>query len=233
MNPQDVALDGSGSIFVDDTSNNRISQFATAGPGFTQAFGFGVDTGASAFQICTTASKCQPGLSGSGTGQLNNPQGMTVDCRGGIWVADLSNNRVQRFGEPGIAPFPCPKPEEPPPGRPVVAALKCKGKPATVSGTGAADRLRGSARADVIVAGAGNDKVNGLGGNDLVCAGAGNDRVSGGGGKDSLNGEGGNDRLAGDAGNDSLSGGAGADTLLGGGGKDKLSGGAGRDKQTQ
>ena len=230
FNPQDVALDGSGAIFVDDTSNNRISQFATAGPGFTQAFGFGVDTGASAFQICTTASKCQLGLSGSGTGQLSNPEGMTVDCRGGIWVADLTNNRVQRFGEPGIAPFPCPKPEAPTPPGGGSPTEKCKGRPATLTGTAAADRLRGTSRADVIFAGAGNDKVDGLGGNDLVCAGGGKDKVSGGAGNDKLNGEGGSDRLLGGAGKDSLNGGAGADILIGGAGKDRLSGGAGKDR---
>ncbi|MGH2956712.1 MAG: NHL repeat-containing protein [Solirubrobacterales bacterium] len=105
--PTGVGIDGTGNLNVVDTNNNRISAFATAGPSFTRAFGWGVDTGAMAFEVCTTASGCQVGSSGGGVGQLSFPTGLGIDCRGAVWVADTSNNRVQRFGEPGTPLPPC------------------------------------------------------------------------------------------------------------------------------
>ncbi len=81
----------------------------------------------------------------------------------------------------------------------------------SVTGTSAADLLRG---------GDGNDTLNG---------GAGADRLEGGNGDDILNGDAGNDILIGDAGNDILFGGEGNDILNGGSGDDILRGGSGND----
>jgi RTX calcium-binding nonapeptide repeat (4 copies)/LVIVD repeat len=94
---------------------------------------------------------------------------------------------------------------------PLPQAGTCKGKTATVVGTGAADNLVGTTGKDVVAALGGNDKVNGKGGRDLVC---------GGGGKDRLRGKGGNDKLFGQAQNDKLNGGGGRDRCVGGGGND-------------
>jgi glucose/arabinose dehydrogenase len=111
--------------------------------------------------------------------------------------------------QPAIGPFPC-NPQ------PVAAAPPtCKGKPTTLAGTDAADRLNGTPAADVIAALGGNDKVSGLAGNDRICGGPGRDKLIGGKGNDRLFGE------------------AGRDTLKGGPGNDKLKGGAGKDKQVQ
>jgi sugar lactone lactonase YvrE len=53
------------------------------------------------------------GASGSAVGQLLNPQGLSIDASGGLWVSDLGNNRIQRwtsglaqlsFGETGENP---------------------------------------------------------------------------------------------------------------------------------
>ena len=96
-----------------------------------------------------------------------------------------------------------------------LSGCTCKGKPATIIGTAAADKLSGTPAADVVAALGGNDKVSGLAGNDTICGGAGKDTLKGGKGNDKLFGE------------------AGKDTLTGGPGKDKLKGGAGRDKQIQ
>jgi tripartite motif-containing protein 71 len=112
--PWGVALDGTGGVYVSDQTNNRVSVFAAAGPSFTHAFGWGVDTGASAFEVCTTASSCQAGIFGGGAGQLSGPLGVAVDCRGAVWVADNGNQSVQRFGELGTPLPPCP-PAPPPP----------------------------------------------------------------------------------------------------------------------
>ncbi len=72
----------------------------------------------------------------------------------------------------------------------------------TLTGTSAADILRG---------GDGNDLIRGL---------AGADRLYGNGGDDTIDGGSGNDLIYGNAGNDRIIGGAGADTLTGGSGAD-------------
>ena len=98
----------------------------------------------------------------------------------------------------------------------------CEGRPATVIGTAAADRLTGTRGPDVIVGLGGADRISGLGGADVVCAGPGDDVVSGGAGNDTLLGQAGRDRLDGGRGRDRLRGGAGLDRLVGGPGRDRL-----------
>jgi hypothetical protein len=89
------------------------------------------------------------------------------------------------------------------------ARPKCQGRRATVVGTKANDRIRGTRRADVIVAKGGNDRINGRGGKDVICAGDGDDVVMGGGGADRLDGGPGSDVLSGGPGNDFIGGGTG------------------------
>jgi DNA-binding beta-propeller fold protein YncE len=119
--PRAATLDGAGGLYVAEQSNNRVSVFDTTGPSFTRAFGFGVDTGASAFEVCTTASTCQVGLSGSGVGQLNSPFGAVTDPCDAVWVADTNNGRLQRFGEPSCLPA-SPSPSVPPAAAPAATA---------------------------------------------------------------------------------------------------------------
>ncbi|MFN8151953.1 MAG: hypothetical protein U0R24_12620 [Solirubrobacterales bacterium] len=87
----------------------------------------------------------------------------------------------------------------------------CEGKDATVTGTDAAELLRGTPGNDVIYAGGGGDVVRAGGGKDIVCGGA---------GKDDLRGQAGNDRLLGQGDADKLKGGKGRDACVGGPGKD-------------
>lgn len=89
----------------------------------------------------------------------------------------------------------------------------CFGKPATIVGSNASNRISGTARNDVIVARGGNDLIKDRGngnnhGRDLICAGGGRDRIfgnseaeklSGGPGKDEINGGHGNDLIVGDS----------------------------------
>ena len=91
----------------------------------------------------------------------------------------------------------------------------CGGRPGTIIGSDAGEKLKGTKRADVIVAGGGKDVVTGLAGSDLICGGPSSDTLKGGKG---------NDKLFGEAEND---------TLKGGPGKDKVQGGPGKDKQIQ
>jgi WD40-like Beta Propeller Repeat len=97
-----------GHLFVADRGNLRVDEFEptiTAGAitaiTFVRAYGWGVDTGASAFEICTTGSICQAGLSGSGEGQFGganeSPSALAIDATGRALVLDPTNNRVQAF----------------------------------------------------------------------------------------------------------------------------------------
>jgi Tol biopolymer transport system component len=70
----------------------------------------------------------------------------------------------------------------------------CGGRQATIVGTDAGEKLKGSKKPDVIVANGGNDRIKGLGGRDRICGGAGRDRLAGGkGSKDLCRGQAGKD----------------------------------------
>jgi DNA-binding beta-propeller fold protein YncE len=66
---------------------------------FLLAFGWGVADGKPAFETCTSG--CQAGIQGSGNGQFNGPAGVAVDGSGHVFVAELSNNRIQKFDSSG------------------------------------------------------------------------------------------------------------------------------------
>jgi hypothetical protein len=92
------------------------------------------------------------------------------------------------------------------------ANATCKGKAATMTGTGGDDTLVGTDKADVMLGQGGNDKLSGLAGKDLVCGNAGKDKLLGGKGKDILLGQKGKDKLKGGGGKDVCKGGKGNDT---------------------
>ena len=83
--------------------------------------------------------------------------------------------------------------------------VSCKGKRATIVGTGGV--VRGTSHRDVIVL-TGASTVFAGGGNDLICGSNGADEIHGGRGKDRIFGRGGDDDLFGDQGDDSVNGGA-------------------------
>ena len=91
-----VAVDPNTSdVYVVDQKNARVEKFDSSGD-FLEAWGWGVADGASAFETCT--SSCQAGISGSGPGQFNSPNGVAVDpSTGDVYVADTENDRVQEF----------------------------------------------------------------------------------------------------------------------------------------
>lgn len=120
----------------------------------------------------------------------------------------------------------------------VLAAPRCRGRSATVTGSPGADILLGTSGPDVIVALGGRDRIFARAGRDLVCAGVGRDRVRAGTaadrvfagpGRDRVLGQGGPDVLRGSRGNDVLKGGRNADRLRGGRGFDRCRGGQGAD----
>jgi len=89
--PYSVAIDGSGDVLVADTGNNRLQELAPSGAVVGRWGRNGGD-----------------GSAGAGPGEFNGPYGTALDCRGGVYVADERNQRVQRLGA-GLTPTPaCP-----------------------------------------------------------------------------------------------------------------------------
>ncbi|MEM7117926.1 MAG: NHL repeat-containing protein, partial [Chloroflexota bacterium] len=68
--PANVAFDSANNVYVGENGNRRIQKFQSNGT-FIEAWGWGVDTGADAYEICTVATlPCQAGIN-SGN---NNPE---------------------------------------------------------------------------------------------------------------------------------------------------------------
>ena len=70
---------------------------------FDRAWGKDVDavTATTGFEICTVAASCQSGSAGGAAGELSAPEGVATDAAGNVYVADLSNNRVEKFDSSG------------------------------------------------------------------------------------------------------------------------------------
>ena len=89
-----------GDVYVADEVNERVDEFTAWGE-FVRAWGWGVDDGSSEFQVCTTESGCQKGLTGGGAGQFSSPEAITVDKEGNVYVMEAENHRVQKFSSEG------------------------------------------------------------------------------------------------------------------------------------
>src|SRR6185369_3401473 len=77
--PNGVAMDDDGYIYVVDRGNNRVVKHSPYRDEANVVWG---------------------GL-GSGFGQFNNPQGIAIDSSGNVFVADEGNNRIQWFNSSG------------------------------------------------------------------------------------------------------------------------------------
>jgi len=96
--PGGVAMDRDGNVYVADTDNHRIQKLDSQG-NFLRMWGWGVDTGSIAFEVCSGS--CLAGISGSGNGQLDEPHGLAVNSLGMVYVADTNNHRIQVFTQNG------------------------------------------------------------------------------------------------------------------------------------
>jgi DNA-binding beta-propeller fold protein YncE len=76
--PDSIAVDSAGNVFVGELANNRIQKFDASGNFLTKWGG-----------------------PGSGDGQFNRPDGLAIDGGGNVYVADLLNHRVQKFDASG------------------------------------------------------------------------------------------------------------------------------------
>jgi DNA-binding beta-propeller fold protein YncE len=119
-----LAVAASGSLYVADSRNHRVNEFRFDGT-FVRAFGEGVVSGGTAFEICTTASGCKAGRASTNVGSVAEVRGTTLDCTGAVYAAesmpgvDGENKdaptafRIERFGEPSTGYPPCGKPAGP------------------------------------------------------------------------------------------------------------------------
>ncbi len=129
--PKDIAVDGSGNVYVADGSNARIQKFdgtgtfltkwGSQGPGdgqFGQPRGIAVEGSGNVYVAdwrsdgYTLYYRIQKfdgtgtfltkwGSFGSGDGQFDLPFGIAVDGSGNVYVADHSNHRIQKFDGTG------------------------------------------------------------------------------------------------------------------------------------
>ncbi len=87
-NPQGVAIDGSGNIYIAEPQNHRIRKVNSAGI------------------ISTYAGTGSSGFSGDGgtaaLAQINSPYGIAVDASGNLYIGDAGNHRVRMVNTSGI-----------------------------------------------------------------------------------------------------------------------------------
>jgi sugar lactone lactonase YvrE len=94
-----VAIDGKGDLWVSDYNNSRIVEYV---PPFTNGMAATLAIG----QTTTGALSSTPCNKGAGNGSaptsssLCDPEGLTFDASGNLWVADSSNMRVLEFTPP-------------------------------------------------------------------------------------------------------------------------------------
>ena len=81
-NPNGIALDASGNLYIADTNNSRIRKVGSDGT------------------ITTVAGTGTAGYLGDGgpatKAQLNSPIGVALDATGGLYIADTNNHRVRK-----------------------------------------------------------------------------------------------------------------------------------------
>jgi mucin-19 len=85
-NPQQVAVDSTGNVYVPDFGNNRIRKVTPDGVVTTLA-----GNGTSAFADGS-----------SGVASFAGPRGVTVDTLGNVYVADAGNNRIRKVTPDGV-----------------------------------------------------------------------------------------------------------------------------------
>jgi hypothetical protein len=89
-NPGNVAVDGSGNLYIGDTSNHRVRKVNSSGT------------------ITTVAGTGTAGFSGDGgpatSAQLAYPQEMAVDGSGNLYIADRENQRVRKVDPDTVPP---------------------------------------------------------------------------------------------------------------------------------
>jgi tripartite motif-containing protein 71 len=120
--PVGVAVDGSGNIYVADSS--RVQKFDRSGNflfatdflspagNVVEVQGVAVDSAGNFYLTDSYSNSVRKydtngtlllewGDAGTGNGQFSVPRGVAVDSSGNVYVADLGNNRIQKFDSNG------------------------------------------------------------------------------------------------------------------------------------
>ena len=86
-NPQDVAVDGKGNVYIADSADNRVRKVSPGG------------------RITTFAGTGKRGFSGDGgratRAKLSTPSGIAIDGNDNVYIADYSNARVRKVSPSG------------------------------------------------------------------------------------------------------------------------------------
>jgi uncharacterized delta-60 repeat protein len=88
-NPEGMALDSSGGVYISDSSNSRVLYYPAGSTTASRVYGqpnFASNTANNSGESATT---------------FNYPVGLTLDSAGGLYVADFYNNRVLYFASDG------------------------------------------------------------------------------------------------------------------------------------
>jgi hypothetical protein len=88
--PQGVAVDGAGNLYIADGANNVIRQVNTNGTIATIAGNYSLGGGYSGDGRAATSAA------------LNNPIGLTIDTIGNLYIADYGNNVIRKVSTSGI-----------------------------------------------------------------------------------------------------------------------------------
>jgi len=120
-NPGDIYALDPGTFFGQDKRQNRIQRFGRDDNGtpansaddsffFISAWGAGVQSGGSDYEICTVVASCGAATptggngTAAGNGALDQSQGIAIDQdTGNVYVADTSNNRINVYD--GVGTF--------------------------------------------------------------------------------------------------------------------------------
>ena len=86
--PQGIAVDSSGNVYVADTANSTIRKIPVSGATTTTLAGTALSTGTTNGQ--------------GSTARFNFPQGVAVDSSGNVYVADTGNNLIRKITSGGL-----------------------------------------------------------------------------------------------------------------------------------
>ncbi|MFL6112440.1 MAG: hypothetical protein ACJ786_13950 [Catenulispora sp.] len=101
--PNGVAVDGAGRVYVSDSNNNRVQKFFSTG-GFQLMWGKDViNGGGTDFEVCHDEVDICKAANGTGHlgGELNFPAGIATDTAGNVYVGEEDNSRIEKYGSDG------------------------------------------------------------------------------------------------------------------------------------